>query len=224
MKIQAIYSIENIVNNKVYIGSAVDLYGRWAVHKSQLNKNKHANKYFQYAWNKYGKSKFIFSIIECLADKSKLAEREQYWINKFFACKRNFGYNILENARTSLGYKHTEEARRKISKRNLEQGIKPPSPLGRKHSEETKLIIGKANSKPKKSTINMKKPKSEEHKKSLSISRTGFKMSEETKNKIRLSGKELDKWPCEDGNKCKCMQCKAKRNLYYRNRYKELRV
>lgn len=224
MKIQAIYSIENIVNNKVYIGSAINLNGRWRVHKSHLNLNKHANKYLQNAWNKHGEDKFKFIMIELVDNKENLAEREQYWIEKFFACNREFGYNILENARTSLGYKHTKEAKLKLSKKQKEIGNKPPSALGRKHKEETKLLIGKSNSKPKKSTINMKKPKSEKHKKNLSISKTGTKLSQEHKDNISKSSRELDKWPCIDGNKCKCIECKKKRNLYYRDRYQKLKL
>ena len=75
-----IYKIKNIVNNKVYIGSAVNLYIRWHNHKSQLNKKKHHSIKLQRAWNKHNELSFVFEIIE-ECEKEKLIEREQYYID-----------------------------------------------------------------------------------------------------------------------------------------------
>ena len=36
-----IYKIKNIINGKVYIGSAIYFIKRWSVHKSELKNNKH---------------------------------------------------------------------------------------------------------------------------------------------------------------------------------------
>ena len=63
-KYRAIYSIENLVNNKVYIGSSIDVFQRWGDHKKLLKYNKHENKYLQNAYNKDGSENFIFSLIE----------------------------------------------------------------------------------------------------------------------------------------------------------------
>lgn len=59
-----IYQIRNINNNKLYIGSAVNLIKRKNGHFSALFKNKHENNKLQNAYNKYGKETFIFEILE----------------------------------------------------------------------------------------------------------------------------------------------------------------
>lgn len=51
--IHAIYAILNTINDKVYVGSAVNLRLRWNNHRSQLNLNKHDCQHLQSAWNKY---------------------------------------------------------------------------------------------------------------------------------------------------------------------------
>ena len=43
MRTSGIYQIQNVVNGKKYIGSAVDLKNRESGHWSALSKNKHKN-------------------------------------------------------------------------------------------------------------------------------------------------------------------------------------
>src|SRR5690242_6450435 len=118
-----IYEIINTINGYRYIGSAVDINRRWRNHKSLLNQNQHPNIHLQRAWNKYGAESFQFKIIEqCFA--FALINREQYWIDKIKP-----QYNILPRAGNSLGLKHTDESKAKISKVHT----------GRKHAPETRL-------------------------------------------------------------------------------------
>ena len=63
-----IYKIINILNGKVYIGSAKNFQHRWSRHVSALNLDKHENLHLQNAWNKYGSSNFK------LETKGKLRE------------------------------------------------------------------------------------------------------------------------------------------------------
>lgn len=94
-RICGVYSITNMVNNKVYIGSSVDIYGRWSHHKSHLNKNTHHNSYLQRAWNKYGEEKFEFKIIEkCSEDKC--IETEQRWYEYYQSGNKKYGYNLCD--------------------------------------------------------------------------------------------------------------------------------
>lgn len=51
-------------NEHSYIGSSINIYYRLKRHISDLLKNKHANKYMQNAFNKYGKDSFNFEVIE----------------------------------------------------------------------------------------------------------------------------------------------------------------
>ena len=66
-------------NEHNYIGSSINIYYRLKRHISDLLKNKHANKYMQNAFNKYGKDSFIFEVIEeCSRDV--LIKTEAYYI------------------------------------------------------------------------------------------------------------------------------------------------
>lgn len=120
-----IYKIINTTNGKCYVGSAVNLPGRWASHRKNLRSKKH-NPKLQNAWNKYGEDAFEFLVIEFVDDKTKLIEREQYWIDTLDVVKK--GYNILPTAGSMLGYKASEESRK------LQSRIR----TGRKYSLETR--------------------------------------------------------------------------------------
>lgn len=130
-----IYLIECVVNGKVYVGSSVNIAARWRCHKSYLNRNIHDNIHLQRAWNQHLEGKFLFKIIELVADKMKLIAREQFWIDSYNSANDKCGYNILPNAGNTIGYKPSKETRAKMSE----------SHRGRKMSEEQKALISKAN-------------------------------------------------------------------------------
>lgn len=87
-----IYKIENLINNKVYIGQSVDIPKRWREHRSAaFNSNsKDYNMLIYKAFRKYGIENFSFEIIEEV-EKDQLNEREIYWIEKYNSY--NKGYN-----------------------------------------------------------------------------------------------------------------------------------
>ena len=92
-KVCGIYCIENISNNKKYIGQSVDIYKRWRDHKSKLKEHKHRNGYLQRAWDKYGKDCFKFYILE-MCDIRQLNELEVSYIEKFDTTNIQNGYNL----------------------------------------------------------------------------------------------------------------------------------
>lgn len=125
MMVSGIYSI-SLDDGRCYIGSAVDYRKRWKIHKHSLKKGNHHSAKLQHAWNKYGEDRFTFRMIEnCEVDK--LIDREQFWIDSL-----NPFFNIARIAGSSLGVKHTEETRKKLSK------IAAVVQKGRKHSDESK--------------------------------------------------------------------------------------
>jgi ribosomal protein L3 len=61
-----VYSITNLTNNKIYIGSVSSkkgFNGRWSRHIFDLKNNKHHSKHLQLSWNKYGVNNYEFKII-----------------------------------------------------------------------------------------------------------------------------------------------------------------
>lgn len=120
-KKSGVYKIINNINGKFYVGSAVNLKGRWNTHKSSLINNKHYNKFLQRSFNKHGYSAFSFIILEyCSFDK--LIEREQYYIDNL-----NPIYNISKNAGNCLGVKHSGES-------NYKRGSWNRGKIGAKHN------------------------------------------------------------------------------------------
>lgn len=169
MKKTGIYKIVNTLNDKVYVGSAIDIETRWRRHKKMLVECSHHSKKLQNSYNKHGIDNFSYEIIE-LCEKHLLTEREQYWIG-FFDSYNN-GYNSRPIASSNLGLKLpiSEETRKKI-------GLKSK---GRKHTEETKQKIKEK----RKSQVF-----SEETRKKFSDVHRGRKWSEESKEKMRNSMK-----------------------------------
>ena len=130
-KICGIYKITNIVNNKIYVGSAINVSNRIKSHKRLLKNNRHFNSHLQSSYNKYGLSYFRYEIIETTTYDVML-ERETYWIETLKANNREFGYNKRLIASSNLGIKLSNETRKKLS----------DSHLGHKRSKEThKKII-----------------------------------------------------------------------------------
>ena len=108
-----IYKISNSVDDRVYIGSTINLNKRWNEHKRDLSNNKHHNIYFQNFVNKYGINVLKFNILETIVKKNIL-NREQFYLDTI---KNKF--NIAKNAiAPMMGKSHTEEAIEKISKSN----------------------------------------------------------------------------------------------------------
>ena len=91
-KICGIYCIENITNNKMYIGLSTNIYKRWNKHKRMLNNNEHPNEHLQLSWNIHGEDSFTFKIIE-QCEKDILGPREEYYINYFKTQNNKHGYN-----------------------------------------------------------------------------------------------------------------------------------
>ena len=72
----AVYIIRNAVNDKVYIGSAINPNRRWGQHKTDLRGSRHSNIHLQASWEKYGEAAFSFSILEEVVDLTQLTVRE----------------------------------------------------------------------------------------------------------------------------------------------------
>lgn len=78
-KKKGVYKIT--INNKIYIGSSINLYDRYTLHTSQLRDNKHGNKYLQRAYNKYKILKFeILEIYDEIERPELIKEELRYML------------------------------------------------------------------------------------------------------------------------------------------------
>ncbi|MBT6051226.1 MAG: GIY-YIG nuclease family protein [Candidatus Scalindua sp.] len=189
-----IYEIVCNSNGKKYIGSAVDLKRRKNKHYSELKRNKHANKYLQNAYNKYGKENFKFKIL-CYYEPSELIFQEQRFLDHYE--KDSPLFNLCKTAGSRLGIKHTDETRQKISDKVKNRfGNKNPF-FNKQHTEETKGILSLF-FKGKKQTVEHVEKRvlskkdfvhTEETKQKMSSAHKGKKMSDESKKKMSLAKK-----------------------------------
>jgi len=195
-KISGIYKIENLITNKVYIGSSVNIDDRWSRHRGDLVKGKSCSPKLQNSYNKHGFENFEFSILE-ECDIDNLIEREQYYIDMYNSY--NEGYNCCPLAGNSLGAKQSYETKAKISK--VMKGENNPF-YGKKHTTDSLIKmseshVGQVSSfkgrthteESKQKMLESRKDTWEETKKKISESSKGKILSDETKRKISESGK-----------------------------------
>ena len=127
-----VYRWINVINNKIYIGSSLNLGRRFKQYYNYdyITKPKR-NVPIHYALLKYGYSNFKLEILEyCVI--SSLLEREQYYMNLLKP-----EYNVLKTAGSMLGFKHSE-ATIKLFRSTRS---------GRKFSEATRLKLSDNNHK-----------------------------------------------------------------------------
>jgi group I intron endonuclease len=183
--LSGIYRIDG-PRGKFYVGSALHIPRRWIEHKRDLRRGDHANAKLQAAWNKYGESCFVLSIIEVVASKEMLIAREQHWLDATQAASR--GYNLTPTAGSLLGKKHTEETRRKMSEAHKGRKHGPMSEEQKAHYSE--LYRGKKLSEETRARMSAAKTGrvfSDETRQRISDAHRGRSLSEATKQKLRLA-------------------------------------
>jgi group I intron endonuclease len=178
-------------NNKVYIG----ITGQNPPEKRWANGRGYKNSYFYNAIQKYGWDNIKHEILYIGLTKEEAEQNEVELIKKYQSDNREFGYNIERGGNSigkmpqetkdkiskanmgnqfSLGYKHTEESRMKMS----EASKKALHPKGIKMPEHVKQILAESH-------------KTEEFRRKLSEANLGKKHSDETKKKLSESHKGL---------------------------------
>jgi group I intron endonuclease len=115
-----IYQIKNIINNKLYIGSARNFRIRFNDHIHKLKRNRHPNKYLQNVYNQNPKS-LAFTIIEIVENwQLNLLIKEQEYLNVFHD-KQQTCYNMCPTAGSAFGRRHSEETKKKMSRSAIGQ-------------------------------------------------------------------------------------------------------
>jgi group I intron endonuclease len=120
-----IYKITNLVSKKCYIGETVQSTPekRWKAHRS-FSKTQNGCKALSSAIKKYGLEKFKFEVLIICFDEDRFIYEKEY-IKKYNSLVPN-GYNILEGGQKGvLGFKHSEETKKKIALKSKECGMRP---------------------------------------------------------------------------------------------------
>ena len=172
-KKSGIYKWTNKLTNDIYIGlqSTVDLSKRFIRYFNLSYLKNRGTLIISRALIKY--SNFSLEILE-YCNIPDLTEREQYYLDTL-----NPRYNTLKIAGSSLGRKHSEEAKAKISKALKGVYVKEKSALyGSRASEETKALMSLKKSKSNNPLFG--KTHTEETKELMRQKALGRKHSEET--------------------------------------------
>lgn len=85
-----VFQIRNTVNEKVFVGSSLNLPGIKNRHEFQLKMGGHPNKRLQAEYNEFGSDKFVFEILEELLPRTEpnydyradLTFLEDLWLEK----------------------------------------------------------------------------------------------------------------------------------------------
>ncbi len=157
-----IYCIENIVNQKRYIGSAKKIRLRFSKHKFELESNRHPNQHLLSAYQKYGAQNFCFSLLAVLKPEgdelekdffSRLLALENEFINRYRVNEKEFGYNIRLCAESNRGITHAADALTRVKGKKLSaitrqkmsatrQGDKHPSAtITTEQAAEIKILL-----------------------------------------------------------------------------------
>lgn len=142
---RVVYVIQNLINNKKYVGQTKNFVKRKAGHLYDVKRG--CEKPLYRAIRKYGVENFSFEIIEECLDEI-INEREQHWVAHFDSFNPEKGYNLTPSGRYNNIEIVSEETKHKLSQ--LFSGDKNPCfgrvgalhPMfGKHHSNEARMKI-----------------------------------------------------------------------------------
>lgn len=186
-----IYVITNTTNGKKYVGMTdAPLNVRWRRHQTAARNGK--NTYFCNAIRKYGPDVFVLEILCTCEVKDEAVRLEKEYIQIFDSHNPNKGYNLTDGGEGVWGWRHSKEAKLKMSK--AKKGKPSPYWKGRIRSEETRRKMSLAKRRSEISGVNNSffgKKHSEETRHKIGEARKGKTMSLETRLKIAKRIREI---------------------------------
>jgi group I intron endonuclease len=138
-----IYAIENIVNGKIYIGSAIHFGHRYTKHNGHLKRGDNKCGLLQKASDKYGIQSLKMYVLE-VCEINKLQEREQYWVDTLKP-----KYNLrIKNIRTNAGMVFSDEWKKNIGLAGIgrvawNKGMKRPPQSEEAKEKRSRTIASK---------------------------------------------------------------------------------
>lgn len=99
-----IYKIQNLINNKIYIGLTNNIERRRNRHFSDLRNNRHDNNFLQKEFNIYGEENFSFEVIfgGDVSDE-EIGDKEKFYIKYYDSYKNGYNQNEGGNFGPSNG-------------------------------------------------------------------------------------------------------------------------
>lgn len=198
--IGSIYKVQNLLNQKCYIGFTSQGEVRWSDHcnRARVKARKH-HSHFHRALIKYGIENFQFEIIYMSRDVEHCKNvMEGYFIQKYNSFDE--GYNRTRGGEGTIGRKCTQAARDRMSaaQKGLKLGVKLTqehrNKIGDAVRGERNGFYGKKHSKEFKSQKSQSmmgerhryygKSFSEEHRRKISEAHLGKRFSDESKLKM----------------------------------------
>jgi len=106
VKPAGVFQVKNLANDKVLLGSSLNLEGSLNKHRFMLKIGSHTNKPLQADWNEFGPEQFAFEILEEVVRKDdpnfnlsdELSLLEMLWLEKLQPVGER-GYNLNERIR-----------------------------------------------------------------------------------------------------------------------------
>lgn len=119
-KNEGVYVIVNEVNNRIYIGSSINLGNRKSKHFALLTHNKHSNHLLQTDFNQFGIDSFNFMVLKYC--RTELRKEEQYFFNEL----RPY-YNITKDAIKNIPSKSSRKKMSITRKKLMKEGVIEPT-------------------------------------------------------------------------------------------------
>lgn len=219
--IPGVYSITSKVNQKIYVGSSVNIARRVRDHQWQLKTGVHLNPALQAHVNKYGLDDLVFEVMEVEPDLTLRLGLEQLLITALYgegcfnlskdACAPMTGRKASPETRARqsaarTGLKASPEARANMSKAQKGRVVSPEARAKMSAARTGKKLSPEAlaarpvpkftdETRRKMSEAGRGRPKSEEHKAKIGAANRGRTPSPETKAKISAGNKGKKRSP-----------------------------
>lgn len=109
-----VYAIINKTNGYIYVGSSINVHRRKLRHFRYLKNGEHENTHLQNAYNKYGEDSFVFVVLECTDQNSRLMVEQKY-LDIYKANGKSYNICHIAGSPAAIGRVKTDSHRKKIS-------------------------------------------------------------------------------------------------------------
>jgi group I intron endonuclease len=135
----SIYTIQNTINGKFYIGLTNNIKKRFRQHEINGERGSGSCKWLYRAIKKHGLNNFVFTVIEENITTIECArEREIYYIEKYESYTEGYNANRGGTGGDMSSYQTWNDSMKKLHKNKHSSEYATYGMLGKSHSEKTK--------------------------------------------------------------------------------------